>query len=262
MKVVIIEDETLLAAELEQLILTLRPEWQIVKFLPSVQEALNYFPKTDQYDLIFSDIQLGDGLSFEIFQQCSIQTPVIFCTAYNQYALAAIKNHGIDYILKPFDSAAILEAIQRFEALRSRFSYLPVGAAAPAMDFSVLLAELSNPKPNKPANGLLVRYKDKIIPLSAENIALCYMRNGLVYLLDTEQNAYPASETMDELETKLGSSFYRVDRQHLVNRNAIKDVSQHLARKLALNLKINFSELLLIRKEKTSDFLAWLSSRG
>lgn len=252
MKVVIIEDEQLLANELQSLILDLRPDWSVLKIIHSVAEGVSFFKSCDQFDLIFSDIQLGDGLSFQIFQQTNVDKPIIFCTAFNQYALEAFKHFGIDYLLKPFDLQSLLAAIQRLEKLQQQFT---------APDLSSLFSRLTAPKNELPEEALLVRHKDKIIPLTKDKIGLCHIRNGLVFITDMEQNRFPASETMDELEQKLGSGFYRVDRQHLVNRKAIRDVSQHLGRKLGLNLHFSYPEPLLIRKEKATDFLHWLSQQ-
>lgn len=244
MNVVIIEDEKTLAEELQHYICAARRDWTIVKILPSVKQAIAWF-ETNTCQLVFSDIQLGDGLSFEIFRQLKSSIPVIFCTAYNEYAIDAFKNNGVDYILKPYGQSAINDAITHYETLRQSIS----------PDYSAIIRLLQKPAPSR----LLVSMRDKIIPLRTEDIALFYIHHGQVSLIDFAQHQYMISQPLDELEASVGDSFYRADRQHLVNRRAIKDVSQHMGRKLLLNLIVNYTEGITIRKEKATEFLEWLT---
>lgn len=245
MNVVIIEDEKNLAEELEHYILTARKEWTIVKTLPSVKQALAWF-ETNTCQLVFSDIQLGDGLSFEIFHQLKRNIPVIFCTAFNEYAIQAFKNNGIDYILKPYGQTLINDAITHYESLRQSIS----------PDYNTIIQLLQKPVAT---SRLLVSLRDKIIPIKTEDIALFYIQHGLVSLIDFEQHKYIISQPLDELEAIVGPGFYRADRQHLVNRKAIRDVSQSLGRKLLLNLLVDCDEAVTIRKEKVTEFLEWLT---
>ena len=117
MKVVIIEDEIFTAEDLRDDLQAINPAIEVLAILPTVKESIQYFSKNYDYDLIFSDIQLGDGQSFEIFKQVSVAAPIIFCTAYNQYALEAFKANGIDYILKPFDKNSIAQALNKYQIL-------------------------------------------------------------------------------------------------------------------------------------------------
>lgn len=245
MNVVIIEDEKNLAEELQHYILNARKEWTIVKILPSVKQALAWF-ETNTCQLVFSDIQLGDGLSFEIFHQLKQTVPVIFCTAYNEYAIQAFKNNGIDYILKPYGQTAISDAIAHYESLRQSIS----------PDYNTIIQLLQKPSAT---SRLLVSLRDKIIPVKTEDIALFYIQHGQVSLIDFEQHKYIISQPLDDLEAAVGPSFYRADRQHLVNRKAIRDVSQYLGRKLLLNLLVEYTEAITIRKEKATEFLEWLT---
>jgi DNA-binding LytR/AlgR family response regulator len=246
MNVVIIEDEKNLAEELEHYITAIRSDWQVVKILPSVKQAVSWF-KENTCQLIFSDIQLGDGLSFEIFSALKMNIPVIFCTAYNEYAITAFKNNGIDYILKPFGKNVIEEAIAHYDSLRHSI----------APDYNTIIRLLQPVKPSP--SRLLVNHRDKIIPVSTEDIALFYIQHGQVSLIDLQQHKYVISQPLDELEAVAGEGFYRVDRQHLVNRKAIKDVSQHIGRKLLLNLTVEYAEQVTVRKEKATEFLEWLT---
>ncbi|MBU1718695.1 MAG: response regulator, partial [Bacteroidetes bacterium] len=122
MKIVIIEDEKPAAGDLAETIISLAPDAQIVAVLHSVKEAISWFQKNEQPDLIFSDIQLGDGLSFEIFKTISINSPVVFCTAYDEYALQAFHANGIEYILKPYDKSTVEAALNKYNNLKIKFS--------------------------------------------------------------------------------------------------------------------------------------------
>jgi two-component system, LytTR family, response regulator LytT len=254
MNVVIIEDEKILAEELSDYITSLRKDWKIVKTLYSVREALAWFSGRPQYQLIFSDIQLGDGSSLDIFRQWRPLSPVIFCTAYNEYAIDAFKNRGIDYILKPISRPSIEEAIIRYESLRDTMS-------PGHLDFDRISALFHQVNEDKPAvSSLLVNVKDKIIPVKMEDVALFYIHNGTVFLLDFKKGKFMLSQTIDELEQLTGESFYRADRQHLISRKAIRDVSQYFARKLLLNLLVDYPTPITIRKEKAPEFLSWLKT--
>lgn len=253
MNIVIIEDEKFLAEELEHVITDIRSSWNVVKILASVKEATAYFNSHTGYQLVFSDIQLGDGLSFDIFKQVQPAAPVIFCTAYNEYAIDAFKNRGIDYILKPYNQQTIREAIERYEALKQSFS-------SNTADYQSIVELLRHTQAAKPAPAsLLVTHKEKIIPVNPSQVALFYIHNGLVNLIDFQKNKYIINQSLDDLEASLGNDFYRADRQHLVNRKAIKDVSQYFARKLLLNLVVDYPEPVTIRKEKNLAFLEWLA---
>jgi DNA-binding LytR/AlgR family response regulator len=258
-RIVIIEDERLLAEELAEIIESLRPDWQIIARLDSVKAAINFFATAPAFDLIFSDIQLGDGQSFQIFEQMPPAAPVIFCTAYHQYALQAFKNNGIDYILKPFDNEAIAKAVTHYEWLSQQLNPTNKEAeAATKIDYKKIMQEVLPPAA-APITSILVRFKDKIIPIQITDIALVFIHHSQAMLTDFKGQRYMLTETLDELEQLLGARFYRIDRQHIIQRTTIIDVFQYFGRRLALNLKIEFAETLTIRKEKASDFLDWLS---
>jgi DNA-binding LytR/AlgR family response regulator len=249
MNIVIIEDEKLLAEELQHYITGARKDWTVIKNIQSVKEGIAYLSTHHNYQLIFSDIQLGDGLSFNIFQQVTVNAPIIFCTAYNEYAIEAFKNNAIDYLLKPFNKKAIEATIAHYESLKEKFQQ--------PTDYQKIIQLLQQPK--TVATSLLVNHRDKIIPVKMEDIALFYIQNSWVHIIDFNKNTYLLNQPLDELETMAGNSFYRTDRQHLVNRKAIKDVSQYFGRRLLLNMTVDYAEHITIRKEKTTEFLQWLA---
>ncbi len=251
MKIAIIEDEQLTAEDLSETILKVEPTARVTCSLRSVKEAVSYFQKNEIPDLIFSDIQLGDGLSFEIFKTLSISVPVIFCTAYDEYALNAFKANGIDYILKPFTKKTIADALSRYKELKNNFSRT-------ATSYETILELFENRK-NQQFISVLVYIKDKIFPIKLNDIALFYIENEITHLITFNNKTHSINKTLEELEKITGSNFYRANRQYLINRKVIKDASQYFHRKLIVNLSIPFNEQITVSKVKVTDFLNWLS---
>jgi len=252
MTIVIIEDEELTACDLSETILKVDPEAQIIAILKSVSEAVAFFNENeDSPDLIFSDIQLGDGLSFEIFSRINCTAPVIFCTAYDEYALEAFKTNSINYLLKPFSQKSVSDALDKYKALQNSF-------LKSKLNYETIFELFSNDKGRKPGS-LLVYHKDKIFPVKLDQIAVFYIENEMTCLLTLSSTVHPVNKTLEELEKLTTSEFYRANRQILVNRKAIKEVSQYFARKLSVSLVIPFAQKIIVSKEKSTDFLKWLS---
>jgi len=252
MDIVIIEDEKLTADDLRDTIVSVRPEAHIVATIGSVKEAIAWFQAHPSPDLVFSDIQLGDGISFEIFKTIPRHMPVIFCTAYDEYALSAFKANGIDYVLKPFTKTTIAAALVKYEELKESFSSKP-------LSYKELLPLFEN-RPGAGQGSVLVYQKDKILPVRMSDIALFYIEHEVTHLITNDLKTYTVSKTLEELEKLTGTGFYRANRQYLVNRVAVKDAAQYFSRKLSLSLHVPFNETITISKEKTSDFLTWLAN--
>ncbi len=253
MRIAIIEDEKLTAENLAETILKVEPYSKIVTTLYSVEEAISYFQKNEKPDLIFSDVQLGDGLSFEIFKTVSVSIPIIFCTAYDEYALNAFKAKGIDYILKPFTKKTIAGALDRYKELKNNFSKNIPGYEK--------ISELFENRNKQQNTSILIYIKDKIVPIKINEIALFYIEDETTRFFAFNQKVHIINKTLDELEKITGNNFYRANRKFLISRKAIKDVSQYFHRKLLINLSIPFKpeKPLTISKEKVTDFLNWLS---
>jgi two-component system response regulator LytT len=252
MNIVIIEDERVVADDLEFSINQLINGPVSIVQLHSVKEAVVYLKSNPSPDLIFSDIQLGDGLSFEIFIEITVSAPVIFCTAYDEYALDAFKANGIDYILKPFTTQTLERALQRYEELKKLFS------ADQGPQYNALLEMLADRGTQK-SSSVLVYHQDKIIPIKLEDIALFYLANEVTNLLTFSGKTFYPNKNLDELEKLSGNYFFRANRQFLVSRKAIIDVSSFFSRKLSLNLNIAFGERVVVSKGKASQFLNWLA---
>lgn len=241
MTVAIIEDEPLTARDLAACILAASPGTQVVATLRSVREAIVFFSGPQPApDLIFSDIQLGDGMSFTVFRAMPYTVPVIFCTAYDEYALKAFEAAAIDYILKPFTAKSVGLALKKFDLLRG----LPEAGGR--------LGDLVQ-------QSVLVHHGDKIVPVRVSDIALFYVARESTRLLMYNQQEFAVNKSLEELEKVVAGQFYRANRQYLINRQAIRDASPYFARKLLVNLRIPFAATITVPKTKAKDFLDWLA---
>jgi two-component system response regulator LytT len=240
MTVAIIEDEPLTARDLAACILAASPGAQVVATLRSVKEAIIFFSGPQPApDLIFSDIQLGDGLSFNVFKAMPYTVPVIFCTAYDEYALRAFEAAGIDYILKPFTAKSVGLALKKFDLLRGT-------------------AEIGGRWGEAVQPSVLVHHGAQIVPVRVAEIALFYVARESTRLLMYNQQEFTIPKSLEELEKVVGGQFYRANRQYLVNREVIRDATPYFARKLLINLRIPFAGAITVPKAKAAHFLQWL----
>ena len=253
MKIVIIEDEKLTARDLSNTIAQIDEDVEIIALLHSVDESIQFLNEEKNIDLIFSDIQLGDGLSFTIFDQIKKQIPVIFCTAYNEYALKAFQTLGIDYILKPFSKQTVAKALDKFHTLKTKSNPY-------ANDFTEIINALKVNFSSIKIPSVIIQKGDKIIPLGGENIALFYIKDNIVFAHTFDNISFQLSQKLDSLECSFNPIFFRANRQFLVNRKAVKDASYSFNRKIIINLHINFAEKIYVGKLKSSQFINWLSA--
>ncbi|MGC4232791.1 MAG: LytTR family DNA-binding domain-containing protein [Niabella sp.] len=252
MNVAIIEDESYTAEYLKELLTALAPDVEIPVMLSGVNEAIAYFSSHSFPDLIFCDIHLADGSSFEIFHKVKIKAPVIFVTAYDQYALQAFKANGIDYILKPFNENAILESLNKFRLMYgSRMQQW--------LNYERVIKDIEEKKKIKDPSSLLIKFGEKIRPVKIAGIAFFITENKGVYLVTLKNEKFSYNKPLEEIEKLCGDLFYRVNRQVLINRNAIDEVSQTHTRKLLVQLKTINAPVFEINKAKMSHFLTWLS---
>lgn len=252
MNIVIIEDEELLAEDLEAGIRQLLGSLVSIVQIHSVKEGLAYFSQAAPADLIFSDIQLGDGLSFEILLTAPKASPVIFCTAYDEYALEAFKANGIDYILKPFTLETLERALQKYSQLKEAFSI------SHHQQFGALMEMLAGGSKQRAAS-VIVYHQDKIIPIKFEDIALFYLEGETTRLVTFSGKTYYPNKALDELEKMSPGFFFRANRQYLISRDVVIDASNFFSRKLSLNISVPLKEKIIISKAKAPMFLEWLS---
>lgn len=253
MKIVIIEDEIKAAKSLAAMISKLRPAAKIMAQLQSIECAVNYFSENEEPDLIFMDIQLSDGLCFEIFKTVKINCPIVFCTAYGEYAMDAIKANGIDYLLKPFSKEELQEALEKVDNFKNFFQQnsLP--------DLDGLLKKVGLDEGKK---SFLVFSKNKYTTVQTDQIAFIYIRNDSSTIMTFQGQEYAITQSMDQIQGLLSpKQFYRLNRQYLINFSAVKEVEHYFARKLFVKLTVPSPDKLLIGKEKTSVFLSWLENR-
>ncbi|CAD0005395.1 LytR/AlgR family response regulator transcription factor [Flavobacterium salmonis] len=253
MKIILIEDESLVAEDLASSLKNCSDEIEIVALLGSVKEAIVYFRTNPQPDLIFSDIQLGDGLSFEIIKTVPLNVPVIFCTAFNEYALDAFKANGIEYILKPFSAAELKAALAKFHSMQQLMSSQIAEQYQKAME---IISNLEQPV----STSILVKYRDRLLPFSLDKIALFYVETETTVMLAHNGKSYTLTESLEDMEKRTNQFFFRMNRQVLVNRNAIADVTDYFPRKLKINLSLPFHKDIFVSREKRSKVLAWLGN--
>lgn len=253
MKIIIIEDESLVAEDLAASLKNCSAEIEITALLGSVKEAIAYFRNHPQPDLIFSDIQLGDGLSFEIIQTVPLNVPVIFCTAFNEYALDAFKANGIEYILKPFSADELKSALGKFHKMQQLMSGQIAEQYQKAME---TISNLQLPV----SSTIMVKYRDRLLPFTLDKIALFYVEAETTVMLAHNGKSYILTESLEDLEKRTNRFFFRMNRQVLVNRNAITDVTDYFPRKLKINLSFPFHKDIFVSREKRSKVLAWLGN--
>ena len=255
-KVLIIEDETAAAVNLQAILCKVLPQHEVITILESVEEAVEFFEDESQPspDLVFLDIHLADGESFRIFDKVEITSPIIFTTAYDEYALRAFKVNSIDYILKPIKEDDLKRAIDKLSMLsgteRSEYSSRVKE-----------MAEVQREERGENQHVFLVHYKDKIIPLSIEDVAYFYTSNEKVTATTYSGEKYQVDRTLELLQSSLPvNNFFRANRQFIVSREAVKDIVVWFGSRLALNLKVETPEKIIISKARAPEFKQWLMS--
>lgn len=253
MKVFIVEDEAPAAHRLSKLVVDLFPETVIAGRADSIESAVRFFTAHPPPDLVFMDIQLADGLSFDIFSQVRLTVPVIFTTAFDQYTLKAFKVNSIDYLLKPIDETELKAAIEKHQQLaKQSHSSLPNNLAN-------LLADLNKPKYRE---RLMIKRGSQYIPLKTTSIAYCYADGKLCYAVDATGARYTLEDTLSDLEAQLKpSEFYRINRHMIVQIEAIKKVHTWLGSRLKLEVSPETGLDTVVSRDKVTAFKDWLGGK-
>ncbi len=251
MKALIIEDEVLAAQSLQKLITEVAPDTEVIATLQSIEESVAWFDENLMPDLVFMDIHLADGSSFAIFEQVQITCPIIFTTAYDEYALKAFEVSSIDYLLKPINRNDLTRAMNKFNAL--------VGEKSNNNEaIDALMRQIGMKKNYK--SCFLVPERDKLIPLATANIAYFYIDTKTVKAITLDEHTYYMSQTLDDIMLQLNpDDFFRANRQFIVSRKAVKDLTIWFGNKLSLNLSVKIPEQIIISKAKVSEFKNWFS---
>jgi two-component system response regulator LytT len=248
MDALIIEDEILASKHLQQ-VLNEVGDISVITVLESITDTIEWFRKNKQPDIVFLDIHLSDGSAFEIFKHLDITCPVIFTTAYDEYALKAFKVNSIDYLLKPIEVNDVQDALKKLKGLSGS---------------EILKTALNNlitsyGKTSKYKRHFLIPSKgDKLIPVQTSDLACFYIDAGTVKAFSFDGRTFRFDFTLDELADMLDPEFFfRANRQYIISRVAIKDIDIWFNSRLSVNLKISVPEKILISKARISEFKTW-----
>lgn len=252
MKVLIIEDEKAAARNLKALLAEVAPDMEVLAVLDSISESLEWFREYAMPELIFMDIHLADGSAFEIFEHVNITSPIIFTTAYDEYALKAFKVNSIDYLLKPIDKNDISRALEKLRQLQNE-------PEKKQFDFTPVIHALKRQDSYK--THFLVPVKgDKLVPVSVDMILFFHIDDGLVKAVLKDSKEYIFAQTLDELADCISPAmFFRVNRQYLISRKAVQDIDLWFNGRLSVNLKVAVPEKILVSKARVSEFKEWFT---
>lgn len=248
-KAVIIEDEKLASKALAHALSEISDDVQVETILSSVAESMAYFSASPDIDIIFSDVQLADGHSFEIFKEINIKTPVIFTTAYDEFMLNAFTYNGIDYLLKPVDERELKEALDKYRMLEKHFT-----------GHSDAMQRLVRHDKGRKKSRLVVKRGLEYISLKIDDIVLFYTENKLVFVADVNGKKYVAENNLADLEEMLDNNqFFRVNRQYIVNIDFIRGFKTYEKVKLLLELNVpEMNHHIVISQENSSQFRRWM----
>ncbi|ELR72312.1 Two-component system response regulator [Fulvivirga imtechensis AK7] len=248
MKILVLEDESLAAEKLQNLIKEVDPAIEIAGILKSVEGAVDWFSTHEHPDLIFSDIRLLDGLSFEIFKKVEINKPVIFTTAYDQYAIKAFEINSIDYLLKPVQKEKLALAIGKFKR---------VAQTEQPVAYDQLLQMLESRKVYK--SRFMIRNGHKILAVPVDKVAYFFSQNKLTYLVTTDEKKYAYDQPLEVIDQQLDPKiFYRANRKYIVRFEAIREIHPHFKGRIKINLKPEADDEIVISADKTPEFKSWL----
>lgn len=253
MRTIIIEDEKPAARRLHRMLTELKVDVSIM--LHSVEEAIDWFQNNEHPDLIFLDIQLSDGLSFEIFDVIEVHSAIIFTTAFDEYALQAFKLNSIDYLLKPIDDEDLESAVKKY---RSRFTP-NVPSPKLALDFEDIKKLLVNPVEREFKKRFTARVGQHLKIINADEVECFYSENKGTYAATSDGRNYLLDTTLEHLETELEPSvFFRVSRKFYVNINHIKDIISYTNSRLQIKMKHFKEQEIIVSRERVKDFKLWL----
>lgn len=252
MKALIIEDEKAALRNLKALLKEVAPEIEIAGEADSITDTIEWLQTHPMPELIFMDIHLADGSAFEIFSHIEITCPVIFTTAYDEYALRAFKVNSVDYLLKPIDNQDMIRALEKLESLsRHKETRQP--------DYTAILNGLKKQESYKTHFLIPVR-GDKLLPLPVGSVLFFFIDEGVIKCISDDNNQYTLTQTLDEIAEQLDpASFFRINRQFLVAKKAIRDIDLWFNGRLAVNLTVHTGERILVSKARAGEFKEWFT---
>ena len=251
MKALIIEDEKLAASRLQKYIQEVDPNISILQVLESIEETLLWFAENKSPDLVFLDIHLADGSCFELFDQLQFDCPIIFATAYDEYALQAFEQHAIDYILKPIKKANVERALNRAKMyLRS--------AATTDTDSKIV----DNLAGENDLRRLLVRMGSKINLIKGEDIAYLYSKDKITFAVTTSNRRYPLDKSLEYFDQNLDNNFFRINRKFIVHRDSIGEMTKHTKSRVKISLTPPIEIETIVSTDRSRNFKRWLVDGG
>ena len=251
MSIIIIEDEKPSARRLQRMLTELQMEAEVM--LHSVEESIDWFQNNEHPDLIFLDIQLSDGLSFEIFETIDINSAVIFTTAYDEYALQAFKLNSIDYLLKPIDEDELVKAVSKYKERAPKQQSV-------TLDFNDIKKLLVNPIEREYKKRFSVKVGQHLKLINIDEIECFYSENKGTYAFTSEGRNYLLDTTLEQLEDELEPhKFFRISRKFFVNVNAISDMVSYTNSRLQIKLKTFKEQDVIVARERVKEFKDWLT---
>jgi two-component system LytT family response regulator len=250
MKILLVEDEQAAARRLEKLLLEIAPETEILAHLESVEACVDWLQQNPAPDLMLLDIHLADGSSFEIFEHLKITCPVIFITAFDEYALQAFKVNAIDYLLKPIKSVELAAALEKYKRLYQQQPH----------DFTALLEHIRKQEANNYLRRMLVRLGNSIKLIDMADVAYFYTKDKITFLIthDTGKR-YPIDYPLDKLETMLDpKDFFRINRQFILRINAIREMQPYSKSRIKVDTNPNADQEIIVSTERAAAFKRWL----
>ena len=254
MQVLIVEDEVAAARQLEKQLKRLRPGAIILGVVESISGAVEWLQNNPEPDLILMDIQLSDGSSFDIFRQTSVKAPVIFTTAYNEYAIKAFKVNSVDYLLKPIDDGELKDALDKYDSLEKQTSALPHA-------LQKMLQNLHAPA--KYRERLMIKTHDGLKSLEAKQIAYVKALDKLLYIYTFSGQVHIQDESLEELENTLDPDvFFRINRKYLAHIDAFEKIFTLTNGKIRVELKHCKDDDIFLSQSKAASFKVWLNKKG
>jgi len=252
MNIAIIEDEKPAAAMLEMLIKAVDPKTQVLAVLPSVKKSVDWLRMNEnQIDIIFMDIQLTDGLCFEIFKEIQVSKPIIFTTAYDEYAIEAFKVNSIDYLLKPIKQEDLNRSINKLKNLQSNNQPREIQA------YQGLINLLTQKQQSYPTR-LMVKIGEHIKSIKTDDTTLFFAEGRTVFIVTNEKRKFIIDHTLEELTAMLDPKiFFRCNRTYIVNINSITDVIVYSSTRLKVRLPKEFEDEIIVSRERVNDFKFW-----
>ncbi|MDR1172552.1 MAG: LytTR family DNA-binding domain-containing protein [Bacteroidales bacterium] len=252
MKAIIVEDEFIAAETLKNLIGEVREDIEITAILQSIEETVEWMETSPSPDLIFMDIHLADGSAFMIFDSVEIKCPVIFTTAYDEYALKAFEVNSIAYILKPINKTALEKAMSKYR------NFMGNAAQNQAVINNLLESLKQYNKSYK--SYFLVPEKDKLIPMALSDVYYIYIDTKIVKIVTADNKSHYIDKTLDDIMGELDPDrFFRANRQFIISRSSVKDISLWFGNKLSVNLKIPVPQKIIISKARVKEFKQWFA---